>query len=116
VCWQARRERVKELVDAGLSQRQAAKALGVAQSTINADLIDNRSKSDQKPIASKTKTERRAQRESKLATKQTASLPLEKSSAPDFLLLVASATAKRLLLQFPSLLGCVLDSQNTRCR
>lgn len=35
---EARRERAKELVDAGMSQRQAAAVLGVDAATVNRDL------------------------------------------------------------------------------
>jgi N6-adenosine-specific RNA methylase IME4/predicted XRE-type DNA-binding protein len=71
----ARREKAAELIEGGMSQRQAAKALGVSQPTIAADVIKNRSQGDQKPIA--TKSERRAQRELDLASKQ-AALPVRR--------------------------------------
>lgn len=67
----ARRERATELIEGGLSQRQAAKALGVDPATVRQDLglRDNSSKSEGKSF---TKAERRAQRELDLASEQTA--------------------------------------------
>jgi hypothetical protein len=37
---EARPEKAKELVDSGLSQRQAAKALGVSHTTVQQDLAE----------------------------------------------------------------------------
>jgi N6-adenosine-specific RNA methylase IME4 len=65
----ARREEAKKLVDAGMSQRQAAKALGVSHTQVQKDLATNDAGSGNKVA---TKAERRAQRELDLATKQTA--------------------------------------------
>jgi N6-adenosine-specific RNA methylase IME4 len=64
----ARREEAKRLTDTGMSQRKAAKALGVDPSTIRADLglRDYPSKKEGK---SRTKAERRADREFELAAK-----------------------------------------------
>jgi hypothetical protein len=52
-----------------MSQRQAAKALGVDQKTVSNDLRKNFSKSEEK---FRTKAERRAERELELAANQTA--------------------------------------------
>jgi len=53
-----------------MSQRQAAKVLGVDQKTISNDLRKNSSDDEEKPRP--TKAKRRARREIELATKQTA--------------------------------------------
>jgi N6-adenosine-specific RNA methylase IME4 len=68
---EARREKAKELTDAGLSQRETAKALGVSQSTVRDDLSRNRSENDEKPLK-QSKAERRAERELELSAKQIA--------------------------------------------
>jgi DNA-binding CsgD family transcriptional regulator len=65
----ARQGTASKLVEDGLSQRQAAKALGVSQSTVRDDVSRNHSQSEEKPL---TKAERRAEREQELAAKQTA--------------------------------------------
>jgi N6-adenosine-specific RNA methylase IME4 len=65
----ARREMAAKLIEAGVSQRDAAKALGVHHSTVQADLGGKSAKSGEK---SATKADRRAQRELDLATAQTA--------------------------------------------
>jgi hypothetical protein len=57
------------MVDAGMSQRQAAKVLGISQSTVRNDLSRNYSISEQKLL---TKAERRAEREAELGAKQLA--------------------------------------------
>jgi hypothetical protein len=57
------------MVDAGLSQRQAAKALGVSQTQVRRDLSPNGSKSEPFRL---TKAERRAEREAELGAKQLA--------------------------------------------
>jgi hypothetical protein len=56
---EARREKAKELVDAGLSVRATAKALGVSKSTVQRDV----SQSDSAPKSDKAQTERRAELE-----------------------------------------------------
>lgn len=66
----ARTEQAKLMRDAGMSQRQVAKALGVNQATVSRDLMQKASKGDAKRIT--TKAEKRAQRELELSTKQTA--------------------------------------------
>jgi transposase len=58
-----------KLIEAGVSQRQAAKVLGVGLGTVQRDLTQGGSKSDPERV---TKAERRAQRELDLANKQTA--------------------------------------------
>jgi len=66
----ARREKAAKLIEGGMSQRQAAKALGVSAATVNSDIQElnaNRSEPERQ-----TKAERRAQREAELADKQTA--------------------------------------------
>jgi N6-adenosine-specific RNA methylase IME4 len=72
----ARKEMTAKMIEGGMSQRQAAKALGVAPATVRADLglRDNPSKSEgeSRTGTAATKAERRAQRELDLATKQTA--------------------------------------------
>jgi N6-adenosine-specific RNA methylase IME4 len=65
----ARREMAAKLIEAGVSQRDAAKALGVSKSAINRDLSQSGSKASQ---SGTTKAERRAQRELDLASAQTA--------------------------------------------
>lgn len=72
---QARRQKAKELTDAGMSQRQAAKALGVSHQTIMRDVDQDGPESG--PERTTTKAERRAQREAELAAKQQA-LPAKK--------------------------------------
>jgi N6-adenosine-specific RNA methylase IME4 len=67
---QARREAASKLVQAGASKRQAAKVLGVDESTVRADLRGN--PADNAGKSRTTKAEKRAQRELDLATKQTA--------------------------------------------
>lgn len=71
---EARRETAAKLIEGGLSQRQAAKALGVDESTVRADMRENPAENAGK---SRTKAERRAERESELAAKQEA-LPEKK--------------------------------------
>jgi len=66
---EARREVAAQMVAAGVSQRDTAKALGVSQSTVRDDVSGNRAKPSKDYS---TKAERRAQRELDLATKQTA--------------------------------------------
>ena len=65
----ARRETATKLIEAGMSQRQAAKALGVGKGTIQRDMDQNGPKSGPKRT---TKAERRAERERELASEQTA--------------------------------------------
>jgi N6-adenosine-specific RNA methylase IME4 len=65
----ARRQLTAKLVESGMSQRDAAKMLGVHHSTVQADLAGKSPRSGGK---SATKAERRAQRELELANKQTA--------------------------------------------
>lgn len=65
----ARRDEAKKLIASGVSQRKAAKALRVSQSTVRDDVSRNGSKSSR---THSTKAERRAQREAELADKQTA--------------------------------------------
>lgn len=64
-----RRKTAAKLIEAGMSQREAAKALGVGQTQIRRDLNQNGSEVSQK---GSTKAERRAQRELELANNQTA--------------------------------------------
>jgi N6-adenosine-specific RNA methylase IME4/DNA-binding CsgD family transcriptional regulator len=71
----ARRQTAAKLVESGMSQRQAAKALGVAEGTVRNDLRNNSAESAQKLRA--TKAERRAERERELAAKQ-AALPSQR--------------------------------------
>lgn len=66
----ARREAATKLVESGMSQRQAAKALGVDEGTVRGDLRKNSAESAEKSRT--TKAERRAEREAELASKQTA--------------------------------------------
>jgi hypothetical protein len=66
---EARREQATKMIESGLSQRQAAKALGVSQSTIRDDVSR---KDAQARKNHSTKAERRAEREVELATKHTA--------------------------------------------
>lgn len=65
----ARRETAAKLIDGGMSQRQAAKTLGVGLGTVQRDLTQSGSEGDPKRV---TKAERRAERELELASKQTA--------------------------------------------
>ena len=67
----ARRETASKLIEGGMSQREAAKALGVDPATVRSDLglRENPSKSEGKSLT--TKAERRAERELELANKQT---------------------------------------------
>jgi N6-adenosine-specific RNA methylase IME4 len=68
---EARRDKAKELTDAGLSRRDAAKALGVSKDTIQRDVSQNDTESVSESDAHHTtKAERRAQRETELASKQ----------------------------------------------
>lgn len=60
---EARREKAKELVDAGMSQRQAAKVLGIPKSTLHDDVSENRTENVRK---SDTKADRRREREAEL--------------------------------------------------
>jgi N6-adenosine-specific RNA methylase IME4 len=69
---EARRELVAKLVEGGLSQRQAAKALGVDEGTVRGDLRKNSAPNAEKSRTSQTKAEKRAQRELDLASKQVA--------------------------------------------
>lgn len=71
---EARRENAAKLLEGGLSKRQAAKVLGVDESTVRADMRENPADNAGKP---RTKAERRAERETDLAAKQTA-LPEKK--------------------------------------
>jgi transposase len=66
---QARRETAAKLVEGGMSQREAAKALGVSHQTLGRDLVHDGPESGPQRT---TKAERRAQRELELAGKQTA--------------------------------------------
>jgi len=66
---QARTELAAKMVEAGMSQRQAAKALGVGRATIQRDLTRNGPEDGPKRA---TKAERRAEREADLASKQLA--------------------------------------------
>jgi N6-adenosine-specific RNA methylase IME4/DNA-binding CsgD family transcriptional regulator len=70
----ARRETASKLIEAGMSQREAAKVLGVDESTVRADLRENPAQAAEK---SRTKAERRAQRELELASAQ-AALPSQR--------------------------------------
>jgi len=65
----ARRETAAKLIEGGMSQRQAAKVLGVDEGTVRNDLRKNSAENAEKP---RTKAERRAERELELASKQTA--------------------------------------------
>jgi len=67
---EARREKAAKLVEGGMSQRQAAKALGVDEGTVRNDLRKNSAQDAEKSRT--TKADRRAQRELDLADKQTA--------------------------------------------
>ena len=53
---EARRERAKELVDAGMSRREAAKVLGVSHTTVQNDLADSLPKTG-KEVASEPDAE-----------------------------------------------------------
>jgi N6-adenosine-specific RNA methylase IME4 len=66
---QARRETATKLIEAGLSQRQAAKVLGVDEGTVRNDLRKNSAEGAENP---RTKAERRAQRELDLSARQAA--------------------------------------------
>ncbi len=66
---EARREKAAKLVEGGMSQRQAAKALGVSQRSVGRDVRQGASKGEANRL---TKAERRAAREVELAAKQTA--------------------------------------------
>lgn len=57
---EARRTKAKELVDAGMSQRQAAKALGVPRRTLRDDVGGNRPESGPKPPTSPPAKSRKA--------------------------------------------------------
>ena len=50
--FEARREKAKELVESGMSQRKAADALGINQSTVSRALMQDASKSDADCITS----------------------------------------------------------------
>lgn len=65
----ARRETAAKLIDAGMSQREVAKALGVSKSAINRDVSQNGTEASR---TGSTKAERRAERELELACKQAA--------------------------------------------
>src|SRR4030095_12458817 len=58
---QARRETATKLIQAGMSQPEGAKAVGVDEGTVRNDLRKNSAESAEKP---RTKAERRAARES----------------------------------------------------
>jgi GcrA cell cycle regulator len=88
---EAPREKAKELVDAGMSVRAAAKALGVPKSTVHRDV--SQSESVPKPDR-QTKAERRAERE--LAAKQLA-LP-DKPEQPAILADSVTAVGSELTL------------------
>jgi N6-adenosine-specific RNA methylase IME4 len=62
----ARRETASKLIEGGMSQRQAAKALGVGKDTIRRDVAQNAPESG---AMRATKAERRAEREIELAAK-----------------------------------------------
>jgi hypothetical protein len=66
---EARREKATKLIEPGMSQREAARELGVSQSTIRDDVSR---KSTEPSRNHSTKAERHAEREVELATKQTA--------------------------------------------
>jgi N6-adenosine-specific RNA methylase IME4 len=66
----ARKETAAKLIEGGMSQRQAAKALGVGEATVRRDLRQDDAKDA--PERRTTKAERRAEREAELASKQTA--------------------------------------------
>lgn len=70
----ARRETAAKLIEGGMSQRRAAKMLGVDHKTVQRDLAQDAPLSGEKRA---TKAERRAQRELDLATAQTA-LPIQR--------------------------------------
>jgi N6-adenosine-specific RNA methylase IME4 len=70
----ARREMAAKLIEAGMSQRQAATVMGVPRSTLQYGLDENHPEGGRK---SSTKADRRAQRELELASVQTA-LPSER--------------------------------------
>ena len=63
----ARREEAAKLIESGLSQRQAAKVLGVSKSALNRDVSQNGTESVPQRT---TKAERRAERERELALDQ----------------------------------------------
>jgi N6-adenosine-specific RNA methylase IME4 len=63
----ARPDEAKRLIEAGMSQRKAAKQLKISPRQLRRDLGHNASKSEAKRP---TKSERRAEREQELATKQ----------------------------------------------
>jgi N6-adenosine-specific RNA methylase IME4 len=65
----ARRELTAKLIEGGISQRQAAKVLGVTHTQVRRDLAQDVPQSGTKRS---TKAERRAERELELADKQTA--------------------------------------------
>lgn len=65
----ARRETAAKMIEAGMSQRQVAKALGVSHTQIQKDTGSKVAKSGNKVA---TKAERRAERERELASAQTA--------------------------------------------
>jgi N6-adenosine-specific RNA methylase IME4 len=64
----ARRETTVKLIEGGMSQRQAAKVLGVDHKTIQNDMANKSPKNGEKVAT--TKAERRAERELELAAKQ----------------------------------------------
>jgi N6-adenosine-specific RNA methylase IME4 len=70
----ARQEAAVKLIAGGMSQREAAKVLGVDQKTISNDLRNDSSETEEKVL---TKADRRAERERELGAKQTA-LPTKK--------------------------------------
>lgn len=67
-----RQRQARALVDAGVSQRKAAKALGVDPKTVRNDLAGKKSPQSGGKIPAPTKAEKRAARETELAAKQTA--------------------------------------------
>jgi len=71
----ARRETAAKLIESGMSQRQAAKVLGVDHKTIRRDVGKSAPESGAKSPT--TKAERRAERERELASKQ-ADLPTKR--------------------------------------
>jgi hypothetical protein len=71
---EVRREKAKELVDAGMSVRGTAKALGVSKSTVQRDV--SQSGPENGPKRSSTKAERRAEREQ-------AAVPRTNGAAPE---------------------------------
>ena len=101
----ARRETAAKLIEAGMSQREAAKALGVGQSTIRDDLRGTHSKSSGNHS---TKAERRAQREFERPRREFGvvydDVPASRreETRPSHATIAQSATASRVLREAPS--------------